>query len=138
MEQTHHLKYKTKQKHCYSDCFTIFLPQGIIFSLMCNVFITFCSGAAGGSGACRVCRLALWIPCSEQECSPAVGQINSLYSVGKVFTAELLLLPLHSLTSTEDCTELLSSSVVIEYFQRRNSQDKYPLNTRMSLPNLEY
>lgn len=103
---------------------------------MCNVFITFCSGAAGGNGACRVCRLALWIPCSAQECSPAVGQINSLYTVGKVFTAELLLLPLHSLTSTEDCTQLLPSSVVTEYFQRRNSQEKYPLNTLMALPNL--
>lgn len=125
--QTYHWKYKAKPKCSYSDCFTIFLLQGIIFLLMCNVFLTFCSGAAGGSGACRICRLVPGLPCSAQECSPAVGQINSLYSMGKVFTAELLLLPLHSLTSTEDCTEHLPSSVVIKYSEKRNSQEKYSL-----------
>lgn len=96
---------------------------------MCNVFITFCSGAAGGNGVCWVCRLALGIPCSVQECSPAVGQMNSFYSVGKVFTAEFLLLPLRSLTGIEEYIE-------IYHPQRRNSQEKYPLNTPMSLPNL--
>lgn len=96
---------------------------------MCNVFITFCSAAAGGNGVCWVCRLALGIPCSVLECSPAVGQMNSLYSVGKVFTAELLLLPFCSLTGIEECIE-------IYHPQRRNPQEKYPLNTPMSLPNL--